>query len=518
MTDSKLTARSNTLEVTILASLLGKNAQTLAGVCQTEIAHPAAFYDHNRRAIYIVLCDLHREGQELNLSTLGDRLAKTRAMNLQQRCKMADSARDAEGDRLTSRAMRAGGDDEVAGEYDALAMVGGFTALIDLVAQHVTDAGFREACRSLWSLYIRRSLATDLDRQTGDLRRGIGELDTYIEKAQATLIRAQNRISNETTHSMAELVPQAQELAQKVATGEVSPGVKTGVAMLDAALTCLRPGSFNIIAARPGVGKTTFALYLLSEIMRTQEDARALFISLEVQSVPIVYKLAARVSGADFRDIEEGQVTDKYRKAVSDAYDEISNWPCHIDYGASMNIDQIRAKAIRYKAEYPDLSVLFVDYIQIVQGTRSYMTDYEKVTEVSNGLDNLSATLGIPVVGLSQLRRDDDKKNRPPSLTDLRGSGSLEQDADTVLFLHKTGGNAEDTEREIQVRIAKNRFGPQLDLAADFCPQNGRYEVHGPNRKKHEDADQKPKVGGHYDNQPHWADTDTEDGYGPSWS
>lgn len=476
----KLKARSESFEKAILSCLLNDLDGTLPGVAQTEIVHPGAFYEPKRRAVYMIACDLWSEQRPISVATVADRLGKTRAQGLLDRGKMADRAHDRDGDRAMRSALRISSPED-AEDYTALEMVGGFEYLIELAGFFASKGAFRETCCSLWQLYVRRKLSAAIHRRIGELDQGVDELPDWIEQTQALLIRTGNRMESDGIESLGRVIERSRKAIGKIESGEARPGCKTGIHMLDSVLGTLRRGSLNILAARPGVGKTSFALYILGEISQLYGE-RCLFMSMEVPAEHIAYKLASRLSGADFRSIESGTVPDRQKRSVDDAFAELEGWKVDIDYGRKQTIDQLRAKIIRYRSEHPDLAVVFVDYLQLIFGSHPAMREYEKVTEVSNELAALAATIDTPIVALSQLSREEKgAKPRAPTLRDLRGSGSLEQDAATVTFLHEISKHTD--RRELLLRVAKNRFGPQMDLGADFYPTTGRYEVRSLHRK-----------------------------------
>ena len=267
-------------------------------------------------------------------------------------------------------------------------------------------------------------------------------------------------------------------------------GIKSGFFDIDETLMSLRQGGLYILAARPGVGKTSFALNIVENICAHEEGDGVLFFSLEVDATDLVKKIISSRAKVEFKKMEMGSCNEEEYQSLTDAGNEISNWNLDLMDIADLTVAQLRSHARRHQMEYEGrMKLIVIDYLQLLSASRPTMTEYEKVSEISRTLKILAKELSVPIIALSQVNRDSEKnagKARPRKLSDLRGSGSIEQDADAVMFLHhdtskseedgdSSGGNRSDR-RDMQVIVAKNRFGPTATVEMFFFPAKQRFE------------------------------------------
>lgn len=245
-------------------------------------------------------------------------------------------------------------------------------------------------------------------------------------------------------------------------------GLKTGFPDLDKKTAGLQKGDLIIVGARPAMGKTTFAQNLAYNVA-TINKCGVLFFSMEMAKNQIVDRIISSVSGVGSWNLRTGNVSDEDFPRISDALGEMSDVPLFIDDGSSMTILDIRNKARRavndHRKDCP-IGMIVVDYLQLIQGSDRYAGQrVQEVTEISQGLKALARELEIPVVALAQLSRGVTGREDPrPVLSDLRESGSIEQDADIVTFLHRVDyyhQNDDDYEPTniTELIIAKHRNG-----------------------------------------------------------
>lgn len=220
-------------------------------------------------------------------------------------------------------------------------------------------------------------------------------------------------------------------------------GLKTGFAKLDDLLGGFQNSDLIILAARPSMGKTSLALCLamnVAEHLRRKNDIGSVgFISLEMSADQLVTRLISFKSTVKYKDILFGNVDDRELELIEVASSNIETLNILIDDNAAMTIENLKRKCRKYAITY-DLKILFVDYLQLLTGGKqsSYSNRVNEVSEISRGLKAIAKELNIPVIALSQLSRDLEKReDKTPRLSDLRESGSIEQDADIVMFLHR---------------------------------------------------------------------------------
>ncbi|OGN06388.1 MAG: replicative DNA helicase [Candidatus Yanofskybacteria bacterium RIFCSPHIGHO2_01_FULL_45_42] len=254
-------------------------------------------------------------------------------------------------------------------------------------------------------------------------------------------------------------------------------GLKTDFHDLDNLLGGFQKSDLIILAARPSVGKTAFAINLALKIAR-QNIPVGLF-SMEMSADQVVDRLIAAEAGVSLHKLRTGKLSHQDERddflSITTACDKLGNLPIFIDDSPSPNVLQMRAMARRLQSEH-GLGLLVIDYLQLMSARRNYDSPVQQVTEISRGLKGLAKELGIPVIAISQLSRAvENREGHKPKLSDLRDSGSIEQDADLVMFIHREDKVNLDRARDnnmlnvAQLIIAKHRNGPtgELDFRID---------------------------------------------------
>ncbi len=257
-------------------------------------------------------------------------------------------------------------------------------------------------------------------------------------------------------------------------------GLKTGFRDLDKKTAGFQKGDLVIIGARPAMGKTTFAQNLAYNIASMNKRG-VLFFSMEMAANEIVDRMISDVSGVNNWNIRTGNLTEEEFSRIGDAMGEMDEIPIYIDDTSSMTITDLRNKARRAQHDH-DIGIVIVDYLQLIQGSDRYAGNrVQEVTEISRGLKILARELEIPVVALAQLSRNVTGRDDPrPVLSDLRESGSIEQDADLVMFLHRpdyykaNDDNYEET-HITELLVAKHRHGAIGKIELYFHPELLRF-------------------------------------------
>ncbi len=248
-------------------------------------------------------------------------------------------------------------------------------------------------------------------------------------------------------------------------------GQPTGFKDLDNLLAGFQKSDLIILAARPSVGKTTLALDM-ARIMATKAKVPVGIFSLEMSKEQLVDRLICAEGGVDMWKMRTGRLSeDEDFSNIGHAMGVLSEAPIFIDDSAVTSVTEMRTKARRLQSEH-GLGLLVVDYLQLLEGRSSVENRVQQVSEITRGLKGLAKELNIPVLALSQLSRATEARNPPiPKLADLRESGSIEQDADVVLFIYREGVYKRDSERAniAEIIIAKHRNGPtgQIELYFD---------------------------------------------------
>lgn len=261
--------------------------------------------------------------------------------------------------------------------------------------------------------------------------------------------------------------------------GQVS-GIRTGFHDLDALTTGLQPSDLIILAARPSIGKTSFALNL-AEHAAVKEGKTVGVFSLEMSKEQLVLRLLSSVASIDSQRLRSGFLEEMDFTRLAPAMNTLASAPIYIDDTANITTMELRTKARRLQAE-AGLDMIIVDYLQLMQGSSSIKdaNRVQEVSEISRGLKGLARELRVPVIALSQLSRQAEmRESREPRLSDLRESGSIEQDADLVLFLWREkerGAEDQDADGEIvNLRLAKHRNGPTGQVQLWFRKRQTRF-------------------------------------------
>ncbi|MGP1675500.1 MAG: replicative DNA helicase, partial [Candidatus Limnocylindrales bacterium] len=261
--------------------------------------------------------------------------------------------------------------------------------------------------------------------------------------------------------------------------GEIS-GVRTGFTDLDALTTGLQPSDLVIVAARPSVGKTSFALNVAEHAAVKERKSVGVF-SLEMSKEQLVLRMLSSVANIDSQRLRTGFLEELDFARIAPAMNSLSEAPMYIDDTPNISAMELRTKARRLQAE-AGLDLVVVDYLQLMQATTTNRdaNRVQEVSEISRGLKALARELSVPVIALSQLSRQPEmRESKEPRLSDLRESGAIEQDADLVMFLWRDkerGSGDQDTDGEIiNLKLAKHRNGPTGEVQLWFKKRQTRF-------------------------------------------
>ena len=253
-------------------------------------------------------------------------------------------------------------------------------------------------------------------------------------------------------------------------------GVPTGFADLDALLNGLHPGELVVVAARPGVGKTTLGLNMSTTAAKAGH--RTLFVSLEMNRREIGQRILSAQADVPFFTIRNKLLKDPDWKFLADHREEMSSWPLIISHNPAITFPQIKAE-IRRQAR-KGLKLAVIDYLQLLQDPDSKSADSREreVALMTRGLKVLAQQIGIPIVVLCQLNRDSAKReDKRPAVHELRESGAVEQDANLVLLIHREDVYDKDSPRagEADLIVGKNRNGPTCEVTVAFQGHYSRF-------------------------------------------
>ena len=482
------------LEASVLGLLLDGGQAAAMHVIRGHLEHPLHFYGRNHRMLYQACLDLDDRSERVDAEAVAALLHSTKfevcadRLRQQEILRLRDELDGLSRDQLRALYRRRDGDRPDDDAESAFAAIGGFATLSELTTRAGSMSTADRNAKILRDLSLKRRYIYQLQHLAEEAYQTTDEFGTLIEKAGDRVLKmAKDADTGEAIiHPMPSVIDQTMaKIAEISASGGVS-GVTTGYPGLDDKLMSLRAGGLYVLAARPGVGKTSFALSLVQNACTDASDVGGkdvLFFSLEVDRTDLVKKLLCGIGGIDFKALERGLLSDADSNNLSEAADQLRDWRLHLMDVADLTVQGMRSLVKRHQLEHPDLGLVVVDYLQLLRTTRRDVADYERISEISRMLKLIAMELKVPVLALSQMSRDNDKaaKPRPPRLSDLRGSGSIEQDADAVVFLHRDADTDDpdtaETGRDLKLVLAKNRFGPLGDFDLKVFPARQRFTI-----------------------------------------
>ncbi|GLZ77673.1 replicative DNA helicase [Actinorhabdospora filicis] len=287
------------------------------------------------------------------------------------------------------------------------------------------------------------------------------DIDDLVDLAQQAVYDVTERRVTEDYSVLAELLQPTLDEIEAIGSRGTMAGVPTGFTDLDRLINGLHPGQLVIVAGRPGAGKSTAAMDFMRSASLHHNIASAIF-SLEMSKVEIVMRLLSAETRVPLHVLRSGDLSDDDWTKLARRMGEISEAPLYVDDSPSMNLMEIRAKARRLK-QRQDLKLIIVDYLQLMSSPKKTESRQQEVSEMSRGLKLLAKELECPVVAVAQLNRGPEQRtDKRPQLSDLRESGSLEQDADVVILLHREDYYDKESPRagEADFIVAKHRNGP----------------------------------------------------------
>ncbi len=381
-----------------------------------------AFYSEKHRIIYEAMLDLHTRREPIDLITLATRL-------------------------------------EERGELDA---VGGRAYLAELAGNVPTSANAKYYADTVRKKHLMRTL---IEAGTHVAEIGYdegGELDQILDEAERRIFEVTNTTSRQSVIHIKDALSEAWERIDRLHhSKDGMRGVPTGFVALDNLLSGLQKTDLVILAARPSVGKTSLALDIARRVAVNHLIPVGIF-SLEMSTQQLIDRMIAAESAVDAWKLRTGQrLQETDFTFLRDAIDRLAKAPIFINDSPGINILSMRSAVRKMKSEH-NLGLVVVDYLQLMTPLHNSDSMVQQVTEISRSLKGLAKELDIPVLALSQLSRAVEQRGGKPRLSDLRDSGSIEQDADVVMFIHRDDKNNENSERPniAEIMVEKHRNGP----------------------------------------------------------
>ncbi|WP_394237974.1 replicative DNA helicase [Niallia oryzisoli] len=369
----------------------------------------------------------------------------------------------------------------VSGELAAkklLEDVGGFSYLSELAGSVPTAANIEYYAKIVEEKSILRRLirtATNI-AQEGYTRED--EVDALLSEAEKDILAVSQRKNSGAFHDIKDVLVRTYDNIEQMhnSAGEIT-GIATGFTELDKMTAGFQRNDLIIVGARPSVGKTAFALNI-SQSVATKTGENVAIFSLEMGAEQLVMRLLCAEGNIDAQRLRTGALTDEDWGKLTMAMGSLSNAGIFIDDTPGVRVQDIRAKCRRLKQEH-GLGMILIDYLQLILGSgRSGENRQQEVSEISRSLKGLARELQVPVIALSQLSRGvEQRQDKRPMMSDIRESGSIEQDADIVAFLYRDDYYDKESENKniIEIIIAKQRNGPTGTVSLAFVKEYNKF-------------------------------------------
>lgn len=346
-------------------------------------------------------------------------------------------------------------------DHGKLEKIGGQTSLVNICDEIGSSANVEHYARIIKQKGVLREVVRTATRVMQSGTNFSGDIDTFLQEVESSFFKLTSQAKNNRMVPLKDaLYENLKELEKPArAKGEIT-GVSTGFKSLDSKLLGLQPGQLVIIAARPGMGKTALALNWAVAAARQTNLPVAVF-SYEMMYAELSMRLLASEACIDSRKLKTKDFNEMDLRSISGAVQKLSNLSLFINDQGSTNLIDIRSYCRKIKAER-GLAMVIIDYLQLMPPHVSKQSREQEIAEISRGIKMLASELEIPIVALSQLNRAAaSRTDRRPQLQDLRESGSLEQDANIVLLIHREEYYDENTAKKgiAEVIVAKNRNG-----------------------------------------------------------
>ncbi|MBB5324108.1 replicative DNA helicase [Anoxybacillus tepidamans] len=356
--------------------------------------------------------------------------------------------------------------------------VGGVSYLSELADSVPTAANVEYYARIVEEKSILRRLIRTATSIAQDSYTREDEVDVLLNEAEKKIMEVSQRKHSGTFQNIKDVLVQAYDNIEMLHNrkGEIT-GIPTGFTELDRMTAGFQRSDLIIVAARPSVGKTAFALNIAQNVATKTNENVAIF-SLEMSAQQLVMRMLCAEGNINAQNLRTGKLTPEDWGKLTMAMGSLSNAGIYIDDTPSIRVSEIRAKCRRLKQE-SGLGMVLIDYLQLIQGSgRNRENRQQEVSEISRSLKALARELEVPVIALSQLSRSvEQRQDKRPMMSDIRESGSIEQDADIVAFLYRDDYYDKDSENKniIEIIIAKQRNGPVGTVQLAFIKEYNKF-------------------------------------------
>ncbi|MBM3831751.1 MAG: replicative DNA helicase [Verrucomicrobia bacterium] len=443
-TIDRLPPHSNEAEQGVLGCVLLSPPECM-GVCIEKFKRGSEiFYDLRHQHIFDLLAEMYDQKEAIDLITIHQRLK----------------------------------------DRNQLEVVGGLAYLSSLADCVPSAANLEYYVEIVREKYLLRKMIHTCTAVVGRVYEHEGEVDGLLDEVERDVLRISEERVEAASRTIKDLVHKAINTIEEFHQRQgMLTGLATGFADFDKMTSGLHGGEMIVIAARPSVGKTSLAMNIAEHVAIEQKLPVGVF-SLEMTAESLVLRMLCSRSRVNLRSIREGFLAERDFPKLTGSAGKLANAPLFIDDTSGLSILQLRAKARRMYQQY-GIKLFVIDYLQLLNSTsRRVENRQQEIADISNGIKALAKELNVPVIVLSQLNREIERDNRSkPRLSDLRESGSIEQDADLVCLLYKEKDKTDDEEvgheseaLPVNLLIAKQRNGPTGDVNLTFLKSYTRFE------------------------------------------
>lgn len=390
-----------------------------------EILSPEDFYRDNHRKLYSAMIELFEKNEPIDIVTLTDHLRKT-------------------------------------GLLDS---IGGISYLSSLANAVPTSANIRHHAKIVREKAILRSLIQVSTQIASKVYEDSTDADEMVDYAERLIFDIADKRTKTSFFSLKNIINDTFKMIEHLySKKEAITGIPSGFKDLDVLTSGFQPGDLIIVGGRPGMGKTAFALNIAQHVGIELKEPVAIF-SLEMSKEQLAMRMLCAESMVNASYVRKGFISKQDWPKLTKAAGRLADAPIFIDDSSAITVLDVRAKARRLKKERGGLSLIVVDYLQLMKSRGSFERREQEISDISRALKALAKELKIPVIALSQLNRAVEQRggDKRPGLADLRESGAIEQDADVIIFLYRDeiyNKNNPANKGKAEVIIAKQRNGP----------------------------------------------------------
>ncbi|OGW45891.1 MAG: replicative DNA helicase [Nitrospirae bacterium RBG_13_41_22] len=401
-----------------------------------EILDPEDFYKQSHRKIFNVMIELFEKSEPIDMITLTDDLKRR----------------------------------------DEMEAVGGISYLSSLVNMIPTAANVKYHSKIVREKALLRGLLRSATEIAGRVYEDNLDAEELVDYAERSIFDISDKRIKASFVTLKEVIKDSFEMIERLYDKkETVSGVPSGFRDLDDLTTGFQKGDLIVIGGRPSMGKTAFSLNVAQHVGLELKEPVAIF-SLEMAKEQLAFRMLCSEAMVDSSSIRKGFIKKEDWHKLTSAASNLTGAPIFIDDSSGINALELRAKARRLKMEH-GLSLVIVDYLQLMRGRGSFERREQEISEISRSLKALAKELSVPVIAVSQLNRSVEQRRPPtPILADLRESGAIEQDADVILFLYRDEiYNKEAKKGQAEVIIAKQRNGPTGIVNLSFISKCTRF-------------------------------------------